>query len=163
MSRRTSILDDLFDALEDDFRHEEDKVSDDELDRQRSAPDGSSVPDVRLQSGNTLQVRNPTVRPHNDSRAAKKLADQEQQRQWEISQTAKRTGAGNEAIAVVYSHGFHVVDRSVAGMCLRYYGQKRFDVHTQVMKHMLARCAEGVASGVQALCDTLPKRVAPHL
>ena len=163
MSGSSQLFDDLFDALEKGFVSDQSRLSQEELDRQKHAPDSSSLPSVNVQRQSSPGLRLPAVRPYANGRRPRKDAEAEQKRQWQIVQTANRTAIANESITALNVHGLEVVDRATRRMTDQYYGVKRHEAHSRVMKHMLARCLENTVSGVQAILETHPKRIAEDL
>ena len=163
MSPSSQMYDDLFDALEREFTSDENRLSQEELDKQKHAPDSSSLPSVNVQGQSAPGVRLPAVRPYADGRGPRKDAGAEQKRQWQIVQTTNRTALANESLSALNVHAFEVVDRAARRMTDQFYAVRRLEAHNRVMKHMLARCLENTVSGVQAILETHPKRIAEDL
>ena len=163
MSASSQMFDDLFDALEKEFVSDQNRLSQEELDKQKQAPDSSSLPSVNVQGQGAPGLRLPAVRPYANGRRPRKDAEVEQKRQWQIVQTATRTAIANESIGAVNAHGLEVVDGAARRMVDQHYGVKRHEAHNKVMKYMLARCLENTVSGVQAILETHPKRIAEDL
>lgn len=164
MNRADDLFDKVFEAIKQEYDEKERRVGQEELNKQKSVPPQSTTLVVSTtQSSSGATMRLPAVRPAADTRIARKLAEQEQIRQWEIGQATTRTGLAVESTAVVIVHGYRVFDRAQNAITDEFYGVKRHEAMNEVMGKFAGKCLSCADSGIMAILESHPKRIAEHL
>ena len=156
-------FDDLMDDHEDDYRKKRNRVNQEELDRHKvEADDATLVPMASGKRGDA-EVRLPAVRPATDSRQSKKLANAEQESQWRMVQTTQRTVIAQNSMIAAAVHAQRQLDLAQEIMIDRFYGVKRRPAMNEFMSHVTSRCLSLAESGVMAILESHPKRIAEEL
>jgi len=158
---------DLFDSLmadhEAEYRKERNRVKQEELDEQKvAAEEGVLVPADRP-GCHSPEIRLPAVRAANDSRQSRKVAAAEQERQWRMVQTTQRTVIAANSMVAVAVHAQRQLDLAQEVMTERFYGVKRRSAMNEFMSHVTSRCLSTAESGVMAILESHPKRIAEEL
>ena len=129
----------------------------------KKAPQGESLVVDSRGRGLVPAVRVPAVNPPTDNRRGKKEAEAERMRLWRMGIVATRTAVANESILVVGVHAFRVMDRAAANIGDEFYGRKRPEAMNELMKRFAAKCLSCTESGISAILESHPKRIAEHL
>jgi hypothetical protein len=164
MATTDDLVDQIFDALKREYDSDgRNRISQEELDSKKSVPQDSSLMVSSYQSGPSTGMRLPAVRPAIDNRRGRKAAEEEQVKQWNMVQKTNRTALASESVAAVCVHGFKVMDRAVSAISDEFYGVKRNEAMNEVMKRFAAKCIAHCDSGVLAVVESHPKRIAEDL
>ena len=157
-------FDDIFGAYKDEYdRSGQQRVDQEELNRQKQAPKAGKflVPTVQVSSALTVRTR-PVKAPVNNRRG-RKLAEAEQIRQWEMDTKTLRTGKAIESVAAVGVYAFRTVDGAQNALADAYFGGKRREVMNPFMRRTAGRCLGLTEAGIMAIAESYPKRIAEDL
>jgi len=158
------LVDELFETLKREYDNDgRNRISREELDSRKSVPQDSSLVVSGYQGGPSAGMRLPAVRPAVDNRRGRKAAEEEQVRQWNMVQKTNRTALASESMGAVCVHGFKVMDRAVSAISDEFYGVKRSEAVNEVMKRFAAKCIANCDSGILAVLESHPKRIAEDL
>ena len=156
-------FDRVFGQLKDKYDGRHDRVSDEDLDKQKTAPGESSMR-VSTNTGSSLvPVRARTVKPAAGGRGARKEAEQEQMRQWRIVQTTIRTGIAMDSVAATTVHAYHRADDLQAAIADTYFGVRRHEAMNEMMKMMAEECLRRGDAALLSILESHPKRLAEEL
>jgi len=156
-------FDSLMDDYERDYRRKRNRVDQEELDQHKVPADEALLVPATPTKGNGTEVRLPAVRPATDSRQSKKLAHAEQESQWRMVQTTQRTVIAQNSMIAVAVHAQRQLDLAQEIMIDRLYGVKRRPAMNQFMNQVTSRCLSMAESGVMAILESHPKRIAEDL
>lgn len=164
MNGKDELFDQVFEALKQDYdSNGHNRVSQEELDKEKSkAKDGSLVV-ASPQGGTGMVMSSPAVKPPIDNRRGKRAAEAETFHQWDMAQTTNRAALAEESVAVVAVHGFRVLDKTQSIIADEYYGVKRNEAMSELMRRFAAKCLSCAESGILAVIESHPKRIAEDL
>jgi hypothetical protein len=164
MSKSDDQFDEFYEALKQEYdTNGHNRVSQEELDKSKAVPKDSTLVVSGPQGSSGMGMRQPTVRPALDTRRAKKAAEAEQLQQWGMVQRTNRTALATESVAAVCVHGFRVLDKTQAVIADEYYGVKRNEAMSEMMRRFAAKCLGCAESGILAVMESHPKRIAEDL
>lgn len=164
-----STKDDLFfDQVFEEFKQEYDsngqnRVSQKELNKRKSNAQDGSLMVSNPQSGSGMEMRLPAVKPPSDNRRGKRAAEEETLTQWDMGQKTTRATLATESVAMVCVHGFRVLDKTQSIIADEYYGVKRNEAMSELMRRFAAKCLSCAESGILAVLESHPKRIAEDL
>jgi hypothetical protein len=160
-------MEDLLDRLmadragSDDFAHS--RIGQEELDSQKAAAREGSLSLTRRSTSDIPRTTVPAVKPPGESRRGRKMAEEEQARQWRMEQATRRALAAINSVMVVTAHAQRQLDRAQAVMADRFYGVKRRAVMNEFMGEVTSRLVRITEAGVIAIVESHPKRIAEEL
>jgi len=161
--RPEDLFDDLIDELDAELHSARNRVSQDELDEKKVPAQDDSLAVVSPARNDSPAVRLPAVRPPTDNRRGRKAAEQEQARQWNMVQTTQRTALAADSMVAVTVHAQRKLDMAQEAMADRFYGVRRREAMNRFMGHVTSRCLGLAESGVMAILESHPKRIAEEL
>jgi mRNA degradation ribonuclease J1/J2 len=156
-------FDSVMDDHEDDYRRKRNRVDQEELDSHKVPADEAGLVPVGSTKRSGAEIRLPAVRPATDSRQSKKLANAEQERQVRMAQTTQRTVLAQNSMVAVAVHAQRQLDLAQEIMIDCLYGVKRRPAMNEFMNQVTSRCLSLAESGVMAILESHPKRIAEDL
>ena len=161
--KETERFDSLMEDYESEYRTGRTRVERKKLDEQKVAADEGVLVPIDPSGRNSPEMRLPAVRPANHTRQSKKLAAEEQERQWRMVQTTQRTVVAANSMIAVAVHAQQQLDLAQEVMADRFYGSRRRPAMNEFMSEVTSRCLSMAESGVMAILESHPKRVAEDL
>jgi hypothetical protein len=158
------LIDEVFEALKEEYdTGGQNRASQEELNRRKTNAQDGSLMVTNPQNGTGMVLRQPAVKPALDNRRGRRAAEEEQIRQWRMVQTTNRTALAVESVAAVTVHGYRVMDRTQSVIADEYYGVKRNEAMSELMRRFASKCLSCSESGILALIESHPKRIADDL
>lgn len=157
--------DGVFDTLVQEFETQRDgsRVNQRKLDAQKTAAQPGSLALVPTSSSGAPGMRLPAVRPYSGGRLARREAEAEQKRQWEIVQTTQRTMLATTSMAVATVHAQRQLEQGAEALAECYFGRKRHEAINEFMGKVTAECLARMQAGVMSILDTHPRRLGEDL
>ena len=154
------IFDDLMSELESEFRQSHNRVGQEDLDAQKQTASADSLAVTKHTGQRESEMRMPVVKPPTESRQGRKMASEEQEKQWRMIQTTQRTVIAANSMVAVAVHAQRQLDIAQEFMADRFYGVKRHAAMNEFMGHVTSKCLSLAESGVMAILESHPKRIA---
>ena len=158
---------DLFDGLmqdyEEEYRQRDNRVDPEDLDSQKVAAPEESLAVTKSSGGHNQDMKMPTVKPPSDTRRGRKMAEAEQETQWSMIRTAQRTVLAANSVVAVAIHAQRQLDLAQEIMADRFYGVRRQPAMNEFMCEGTSNCLSLAESGVMAILESHPKRIAEDL
>jgi hypothetical protein len=139
------------------------RIGQEELDAQKVAAGEGSLSLARGSTSGVPQTRMPAVKAPGESRRGRKIAEEEQVRQWRMVNTTTRSYAAINSVIAVTAHALIQVDVLQDVMTQRFYGVKRREPLNQFMADVTSRFLRLGEAGVLAILESHPKRIAEDL
>ena len=118
---------------------------------------------TKSSGGHNQDMKMPAVKPPSDTRRGRKMAEAEQEAQWRMIRTAQRTVVAANSVVAVSIHGQRQLDLAQEVMADRFYGVRRRPAMNEFMCEITSKCLSFAESGVMAIVESHPKRVAEDL
>ena len=158
---------DLFDNLMADYEEEYlrhgNRAEQEDLDDRKVSPEGGALVPARIPNRNGPEIRLPAVKPANNSRRSRQQAAAEQDRQWRMVQTTRRTFIADGSVVAVAIHAQRRLDLAQESMADRFYSLRRHPAMNEFMSRVTSRCLSMAEAGVMAILESHPKRIAEDL
>ena len=142
------------------------RVENEGMNQQKRAPDPSemSTPQGRRPStGMVVYSSNTAVEKLGRGRKSRQLEEAERQRRWELKQLLVRAQLIKQGLAVSNLQSHMLLDGFVAKVNDLFYNTERLEEHNVIMADFMLRSIERVISGIGAVDDVLPGRLAEYL
>jgi hypothetical protein len=161
--RGEEMFDEMMEELETEFQQTRNRVDQDDLDDQKQEAEEGSLALTQASNRQDTGMRLPTVKPPNASRKGRKMAAAEQERQWSMVQTTQRTVIATNSMVGAAIHAQRQLDLAQEFMADRFYGVKRRAAMNEFMGQVTSKCLSLAESGVMAILESHPKRIAEDL
>ena len=157
------IIDEILRDLGNDSDNDRTRVSEEELEAQKVDPKGVELPLIAFSRREIPGIKLPEVRPPFADRGGRRLARDEQRRQWQIKQKFLRTVATNESILAVNQRALLLLDRAQEIMTDVLYGRKRRESMNEFMAQVTAQLLQLTHSEVMAVAESYLRRISEDL
>lgn len=157
------MFDSLMDELETEFKQNRNRVEQEEIDAQKETAQEGSLSLMKAPKRDDSDMKMPAVKPPSASRKGRKMAEAEQERQWHMVQATQRTVIATNSMVAAAVHAQRQLDLAQEFMADRFYGVKRRAAMNEFMGHVTSKCLSLAESGVMAILESHPKRIAEDL
>lgn len=155
-----SVLDQVLGDMEAEFKAKREGPANQAA---TAAPKENSLVLTQHSAAQLTATRLPEIRPANNSRVARKEAEEEQKRQWRIVQSTQRTMLAASSMIGATVHAQRQLDAGQEALTGQFYGTNRHEVGNEFMQGVTSRCMAMMEAGVMAILESHPRRIAEDL